>query len=533
MNSLPAIRTSLLALLATTAIAGCARQPAPATTIAAAATSTTSADDHTLPSGIDWFEGGVDAAFAASRKSGKPVLLYWGAVWCPPCHLLKATLFSREDFQQKAKLFIPVYLDGDEPGAQKWGETFGVTGYPSVVILNGDRTEILRIAGGQDLTQYTSMLDTALEDRRPVHEVLGKLARANAQAAAEDCHRIAWQSWSLEDLDRDARRARGRQLAAAEKACATSGTPEERERITVFAAADLGLAGDAASSKLPAALVAQVGDLLADPTRAMARADALRSLDEGYFATLRAQDAARAATQLAQYLDAMRAGSESTSLPLGDRLNLLYSAVLASRSMSPDGKPAPAIEQLARARVAKAVADPGPASERSGTLNGALNVLDALRDNQQAYDITLREVKTAGAPYYYMSSLGDYCEAMGRPDEALQWHARAYEQSRGAATRFQWGGNYLQALLRLAPGDVKRVQEAGLAVLGELDAPDAIYRRSRIRLAKLDASLREWVKQDASRAPTAHALRERVKQTCGRLAPADPASATCRAFASG
>ena len=160
-------------------------------------------------------------------------------------------------------------------------------------------------------------------------------------------------------------------------------------------------------------------------------------------------------------------------------------------------------------------------------------MLDALHDNQQAYDITLREVKTASAPYYYMSSLGDYCEAMGRPDEALQWHARAYEQSRGAATRFQWGANYLQALLRLDPGNVKRVQEAGLAVLGELDAPDAIYRRSRIRLAKLDASLREWVKQDASRAATARALRERVTQTCGRLAPADPASATCRAFAGG
>ena len=80
---------------------------------------------------------------------------------------------------------------------------------------------------------------------------------------------------------------------------------------------------------------------------------------------------------------------------------------------------------------------------------------------------------------------------------------------------------------------MKRVQEAGLAVLGELDAPDAIYRRSRIRLAKLDASLRDWVKQDAARAPAAKALRERMKGTCGRLKADDPASATCRTFADG
>ena len=525
MRCPPAIRASWLALFAATAIAACSKQPAPVVPPSTA--------EHGLPAGIDWFQGGVDAAFEASRKNGKPVLLYWGASWCPPCHLLRATLFPRQDFQQKAKLFIPVYLDGDEPGAQKWGETFGVTGYPSVVILNGDRAEILRIAGGQDLSQYATMLDIALEDRRPVQAVLGKLVRANAQGTAEDCHRIAWQSWSLEDLDATARRTRGRQLAAAEQACAANGTMEERERIAVFAAADLGLAGNATPVPLPEALISRVGDILADPTRAMARADALRALDEGYFATLRTQDAARAATQLAQYLDAMRAGSESTALPLGDRLNLLYSAVIASRGASPDGKPAPALERLARERVAQAVANPGPPSERSGTLNGALNVLDALRDNQLAYDITLRELKTAGAPYYYMSSLGDYCEAMGRPDEALQWHARAYEQSRGAATRFQWGSNYLQALLRMAPTDLKRLQAAGLAVLGELDAPDAIYRRSRIRLAKLDASLREWVKQDASRAATAKALRERVKQTCGRLPATDPASATCRAFADG
>lgn len=40
------------------------------------------------PAGIDWFEGSVEGAFATAKTQDKPIFLYWGAVWCPPCHEL-------------------------------------------------------------------------------------------------------------------------------------------------------------------------------------------------------------------------------------------------------------------------------------------------------------------------------------------------------------------------------------------------------------------------------------------------------------
>src|SRR4051812_35023945 len=169
--------------------ASAATTPAPAAQPAAPAES----------GGIAWYEGNVDAAFQAAKKSNKPVLLYWGAQWCPPCKQLKSAVFSRPDFIEKSKLFVDVYLDGDLPDAQKWGDTFRVTGYPTVVVFKPDRTEITRIAGNMDLSLYEGVLDDALSDVRPVKEVVDLAVKGAAPLGATDCRRLAYHAFDLED----------------------------------------------------------------------------------------------------------------------------------------------------------------------------------------------------------------------------------------------------------------------------------------------------------------------------------------------
>ena len=161
---------------------------ASAPTSARASTSATAAQPA-----ISGFSGGVEAAFAAARAQNKPVFLYWGANWCPPCHELKATVFSRPDFIEKLKLFIPVHLDGDDPGAQKWGDKFGVSGYPTVLVLRADQSELARISGGMDLAQYAEVLDSVLGDVRPVGAILAALKSGGARPLSrDDCHRLAY-----------------------------------------------------------------------------------------------------------------------------------------------------------------------------------------------------------------------------------------------------------------------------------------------------------------------------------------------------
>ena len=79
---------------------------------------------------IAWFAGSPDAAFALAKSERKPVFLYWGADWCPPCQYLKNKVFKRPAFVEKSKDFVTVYLDADMKSAQYLGDKFGIMGYP-------------------------------------------------------------------------------------------------------------------------------------------------------------------------------------------------------------------------------------------------------------------------------------------------------------------------------------------------------------------------------------------------------------------
>ena len=47
-----------------------------------------------------WFKGTVEQAFEAARENDRPIFIYWGAVWCPPCNELKSEVFSKVRFAE-------------------------------------------------------------------------------------------------------------------------------------------------------------------------------------------------------------------------------------------------------------------------------------------------------------------------------------------------------------------------------------------------------------------------------------------------
>jgi tetratricopeptide (TPR) repeat protein len=151
------------------------------------------------------------------------------------------------------------------------------------------------------------------------------------------------------------------------------------------------------------------------------------------------------------------------------------------------------LEKYTRARLASELGDlPREPYLRSGVVMTVLETMYAMGDYAPAYDIAKREVETSPYAYYFMSDMGLICEKLDRTAEALGWYERAYRESMGPATRFQWGTSWLMSLLRLAPDDVDRIRTAGLEVLGELEDQGGAHRRSRTRLKRVDAKLAEW-----------------------------------------
>jgi thiol-disulfide isomerase/thioredoxin len=515
-------------------IAGCSQHTATPPAVSGAMAAASAPANAPEPA-IAWYTGSVESAFTAARAQNKPVFLYWGAKWCPPCHELKATVFSRPDFIQKLKLFIPVYLDGDDPGAQKWGDKFGVSGYPTVLVLRADQSELARISGGMDLSQYSEVLDSVLGDVRPVSTILAGLKAGSAQPLArDDCHRLAFYGWDLTDDVSSKFSSLAQTLSQAAAQC-PAGAESDKGRL-ILTAASMAADGEAkalnagkAPGHLLVQLIGQVDGILQNQSLANEIADATGGLDDSFFKAVAKTAPNDVAAWRERFSDVMDQAALDPRFSLADHLYFQYSKLQAIKALDPHHKVPAELSARAHQSIDAALAGKLDEHARPSVVNAAQNILDLLGDDDRAYAITREQMALSKTPYYYMSDLAELDEKHGHIDSAVNWLAQAYAQSQGTATRFQWGYHYLAGLIRMKPTDDADIRTAGLAVLGELDGPDRIYQRTKAGLDRLNTTLTKWNAKGDHMA-TITALRQRMDGICGQIPKADPANATCRGF---
>lgn len=484
-----------------------------------------------LPStNVAWQPAAVDAdvdrAFAQARAERKPVLLYWGATWCPPCNQLKATFFNRQDFAAVARNVVAVHVDGDRPGAQKLGARFKVRGYPTVILMSADGAEITRLPGEADAPQIMAALQAGLAGGRPVKAVLAD-ARAGKALTANEWRMLAFYSWETDEAQLV--RAEDRPALLAElagRSPAGDGETTMRLWLKALAASD-----DGKGLKPDAALRARVQRVLADPALARTHMDVLTNGADDMVKVLSDEDSPERVALVRQFDAVLARLQADATLSRGDRVGALIGRVKLARIGVPKAQTAPTMpEPLLRdlremaARMDREISD---GYERQSVITALAYVQGEAGLWADSEALLKANLAKSHSPYYLMSQLGGNARKLGRKDEALRWYEQAFETSEGPATRLQWGAGYLSALVELAPEQAARIEKAASQLFGEAAADKgAFYERSARSLQRVGSQLQRW-SADGRHAAAMQRLRKQLDAVCAKVDSADGQRAAC------
>ena len=464
------------------------------------------ADQETL-----WIQKPVAEALEQAKRENKPALLYWGAIWCPPCNQLKAQVFSHPEFAAATSSFVRIYLDGDSAGAQEWSEKLQVSGYPTLLILAPEKsgrgaktavkmtvklTERLRIAEFVSFKEFRSLLTSVLADTMPMkNEIVAKAFRG--EASLEEWKMLAF-TWEAAESMPDADDAQVKKtLSQLEKLFAACRYPEVR-----------GLLGARLLNLATGMQPAWLDAVMADPSSLYAArgpyfAGALQWLEKTPAIT--AQETAAKLRDAAKNLrgDSRLAPAETLqgwATQLDIENYMLERKWIATALI--DETRSGAIE--AAIRIEASSKSP---YERHAVVSDAAGILASAGKVNLAKDMLRREAEVSDTPWYYQSSLAGIALEEEKLKDALEWSAKARNSAQGQATKLQWLVSDIVMQSKVLAKNLDDQNETGgpqiisvAAAASSVEAwlqlakslPDGFSGRNALRARKVKAALAAW-----------------------------------------
>ena len=445
--------------------------------------------------GIHWFAGSVEQAFAHAKEQGKPVFLYWGASWCPPCNELKATVFRSPEFIDKTRFFVAVYLDGDTEMAQRRGESFGVMGYPTLILFDKNGREVTRIPGGMDLQRYPEVLDLVLQDSQPASELVTRIEAQGYQPTPAELSLLAYYAWQ-----QDAGKTLGGHdaLVLLRKLgdLAPPGAAELRGRFNAEYLYRLSKSTTELAEPARTDAVQRLQQLLGDPRQSRSSLYFVIYDCRAVIEALTANDDTTSDRLAAAWGTSLERLSRETGLSVAERLNL-YKGRLELLALQ--GKEAPvALQQQIAADISRArSAARGPFEKVTVSYSGYTLLQDSGQSAaaQRLLESELTEENNAS---YWMLILAGMSKKAERNQEAIEWYRAAWKASTGGATRLQWGTYYLDNLTKLQPDDLETIESVARQILGELGRQQQVlYGRNTRAVQRIGKSLLDWADRPA------------------------------------
>lgn len=494
-----------------------------------------SSDEVPSATEINWFQGSVEEAFELAKYERRPIFLYWGAEWCPPCHALRTKLFTRPEFIARLSATIPVYLDGDTERAQIWGDKLDTYGYPTVIILDPDGNEITRIQGTLPVDHYGEIVSDAIQSSKPITEIVSAIEAGGAEAVPPaELSILAFYSFG-QDQTLNLGIERERTLFAKLR----EETPETLEiekarfltlELLALADSDQETPPAELSAERRAELISALEELLSDPRLRNTNLDLVLYGTTSVVPLLTPEPGSERDELVASWIDAAKAVQADETLSTNDRLSGLYPRIRLARL---DAKPSengenPKVPEDLQEEIRKGVKWASSVvkgeDEMQALMNTMAGMLETAGLTEEAGTLLSEKMSETTAPYYYMGWLASIEAETGDPDKAVDLYRQAWQSARDATSpssmsAFRWGSSYLRNAMKYTPDRATAISSDTDTIVGDLlSGPDAFSGGNWTRLQGLHKAIRDW--EDAapeSRKPAAEELEAQVEAACENL----------------
>jgi protein disulfide-isomerase len=443
----------------------------------------------TAPDAIAWREGDVAGALREAKETGKPILLDWGAKWCPPCTVLQTTIFKDAAFIRETKAFIPVHLDGDTPQAQQWGDRFKILGYPTLIVLKPDGSELTRLGNTASGASVAKMLHDVLTQDTSFAQLIEQARSKPLALSFNDWRVLAGHDWAHDypyTSGAASRTALFQGLAAA---------APDRAMARQFTILAFGIRGHQPDGRLllttneQQRVAAALSTILNNPGETRAMATTLIAFGAPLIAALTNIDKRQSlARQLVAAMDKL---AVDPALTPSDQFATVSTDVTLAKA-SDHVVPAATLAKV-RARAASTLAAIKDPLLRDATIpDMAMGISDA-GDPVAAIKLLKDNFAATQTPSMFYSYLSMIFESMKKNAAAVTYARRCFETTEGATSRVQYAIVYAQTAMRLTPSDKATIARATQATLDGLSSEQVRYAgRVPIEIGRWGQSLQGW-----------------------------------------